>query len=427
MNQDKIILKKEAQALYREKENEVTWNKINKLFEILISNFITKDDVQLHLYDFENLLFRSLLSERSKLNGTCIQFLLKCNDLDPDYDFIEYIPVLIKLGGKSNRIFVQRAEHCLLQLIKNIDSSKLLRIIELHIQSNNKKVREILFKIIEIKVSTEKNMFNMIVDKGLTDPAIEVRNLAKKIKTLQNQVNINKQPPILHKKTGSYQCKISANSVSNIGACNQENKFIYNKLDHKILLTDKKKFNYNKNEIRKCISLTNMKMEECNNSLIEALEAVDRSKHTISVTCDEKIPFNTPIEDGNLTHTVCNNSTASNFELKSNLIVSKKIKRSLENLTNELHLLNNVSLYNCNNKVNCENVNNKECDMLNIFNKPVQSNPELIDHLDGKYIKSNPDYSKKILVTKKSVPKSSRSKTRELNQKTIPKNNLKKI
>ena len=53
----------------------------------------------------------------------------------------------------------------------------------------------------------------MIVDKGLTDPAIEVRNLAKKIKTLQNQVNINKQPPILHKKTGNYQCKISANSV----------------------------------------------------------------------------------------------------------------------------------------------------------------------------------------------------------------------
>ena len=84
-------------------------------------------------------------------------------------------------------------------------------------------------------------------------------------------------------------------------------------------------------------------------------------------------------------------------------------------------------VYNCNNKVNCENVNNKECDMLNIFNKPVQSNPELIDHLDDKYIKSNPDYSKKILVTKKSVPKSSRSKTRELNQKTIPKNNLKKI
>ena len=83
----------------------------------------------------------------------------------------------------------------------------------------------------------------MIVDKGLTDPAIEVRNLAKKIKTLQNQVNINKQPPILHKKTGSYQCKISANSVSNIGACNQENKFIYNKLDHKILNSLKTQLN----------------------------------------------------------------------------------------------------------------------------------------------------------------------------------------
>lgn len=303
----------ECEQLLKQKENEITWNKINKLFIALITEIKTSENVSAHFHKFEKLLQRSLMSERSRLNGTCIDFLTKCVRLNAGYDFSEYISILFKLAGRSNKVFVTRAETCLLVLSKNIGVSTLCKHLEIYYGNPNKRVRETVLKVIEPKYSTNYHVLSQIVLKASSDPAVEVRTIVKRIKKqvvspaveeVKTSSKENK-PVTSHKPKGeakktvekpnydftqtkTYDFSASTSNLSKYIEKHQKS----DDLDLRIKLNMiKKKSNLmkslegateskvkfgTKSAATRAKSVVDEKMDECNNSIVEARAVVEK-------------------------------------------------------------------------------------------------------------------------------------------------------
>ena len=66
---------KEAKELMKQKENEITWIKIYNLLTNLQKELNTLDKIQLYYNNFHELLYISVQSERSRLNGLSLDLL----------------------------------------------------------------------------------------------------------------------------------------------------------------------------------------------------------------------------------------------------------------------------------------------------------------------------------------------------------------
>jgi hypothetical protein len=180
----------ETQQYVGKKEDEVTWSKINALFEKIVQSLCTQDECRRLLTKFESLLIRSLLSERSRLSGTAISLLkrvlliLGCEFPRPE----RYLEPLIKLCGRSNRVFSLRGLGALAEMSKYVPYSKCMPFYREHSNSLSKSVRLSVFKSIEsflahkadIKEDQRKELLRFVV-KGAGDANSEVRELCRRI------------------------------------------------------------------------------------------------------------------------------------------------------------------------------------------------------------------------------------------------------
>lgn len=174
------LILKEAKDLLKEKESDVTWLKIFEFFEKLVRVTNNQETANSTLLAVSDLLIRSLQSDRSRLNGISLVFLKKCVEiLQQEFCFNQFLPILIKLTGKSNKIFVSRAMDTLCTLCKHVELKCLLKNIQDFAENPNKNIRVSIFKLIEIRIDDAPDIFKPFLEKGIRDPAQEVRSVCK--------------------------------------------------------------------------------------------------------------------------------------------------------------------------------------------------------------------------------------------------------
>lgn len=175
------LLIKESKELCKEKENETTWFKIFKVFEKLNEEFRTREDVVENLPEITDLVIRSILSERSRLNGIALEFLKTCIKLAKGgFNFNLFMGPVIKVSGRSNKVFVNRSLEVIELLAFEIDTKCLLRHIADNIGNPNKNIRFSLYKIICLRLRLDYEVLRPYFEKGMKDPALEIRTMCKK-------------------------------------------------------------------------------------------------------------------------------------------------------------------------------------------------------------------------------------------------------
>lgn len=173
---------KEAKELLKEKENETTWFKIFTLFETLSKLIDSPDKTLCVLNNVSELLARSIQSDRSRLNGIALELLGKCADVaQKSYNFTAFLPIVIKLTGKSNKVFVSRAMDALQKICAQTDIKTVHKNVLDYIDNPNKNIRYAVFKMLELRISENPDMFKSFVEKGLKDASVEVRTICKSI------------------------------------------------------------------------------------------------------------------------------------------------------------------------------------------------------------------------------------------------------
>lgn len=171
---------KDAQDLSKERENEVNWLKIHKLFEQL-KPVATSSEQLLKLFPhFQDLLIRSIQSERSRLNGISLEFLKTSAILcGTSYDFDVFLPILLKLTRKANKLLVTRATDTLLSVGKFVSKKIIYKSILENKTSTNKNTRYAVYKLLELRLSDLSDYSSQLIELALKDPALEVRNIFK--------------------------------------------------------------------------------------------------------------------------------------------------------------------------------------------------------------------------------------------------------
>ncbi|KAM0676077.1 hypothetical protein GVAV_000038 [Gurleya vavrai] len=154
----KHILKK-YKSLIQQKEDDTNWEKINSFFaDLTIFSIIP---------EIEPLLVSSILSDRSKLSGTALNFLKQAALSEEEIDFSKFINPLFKLCGRSKKVFSLRGEETLLEVIKFIH--KPIIYFKEQYESLNKNVRLVTYKCIEIHVmSLKKEFFGDVLFDSIT-------------------------------------------------------------------------------------------------------------------------------------------------------------------------------------------------------------------------------------------------------------------
>ncbi|KAF9764128.1 hypothetical protein NGRA_0807 [Nosema granulosis] len=174
---------KEISSLSRQKEDEVTWSKIDTLLNKITADLKTKEDVDNIMNPLKELLLRSMSSDRSKLSGTSLGLLRKIVELSQgELQYLnEILPVLIKICGRSNRIVLKRGQDAIVHLCKYVDLGPYVKIFTEYSNSTNKNVRLGIFRALEASFESKEipRAFERIILKGKEDPFNEVRNIAK--------------------------------------------------------------------------------------------------------------------------------------------------------------------------------------------------------------------------------------------------------
>ncbi|ORD98870.1 hypothetical protein A0H76_1806 [Hepatospora eriocheir] len=213
-NEERIMKSiKEAERLFNLREDEVTWFKINSIFSGLRDYLDSFDLVEKYFINFTSLLQRSIQSDRSMLNGTCTRFFDHCLSFNKQSkQFINYVPIFIKLTGKTNKILASRAQNSLLLLSKLVDVGVLSKMFTDPIKSNSKSIRIAVFNVLEKLINKGNvNTFKEHLEVGSKDPTIEIRTICKNInkKLLQKEISttkeniVNKVNKVIKKSTTS--------------------------------------------------------------------------------------------------------------------------------------------------------------------------------------------------------------------------------
>lgn len=210
--------------LINEKENESNWFKIYTMFEQLNKSLKQKEDVEKCLNVLTDILIRSILSDRSRLNGIALDFLKTCLKMaDDTCNFSIFLPILIKTVGRSNKVFYNRGLEALVVITPVLDTKCILRSINDNINSINKNIRFGVYTIVTHRMNTDEILMKPFVEKGIKDPALEIRTLLKKIEVKEikeapkkTQVVSTTPRKIFKLDKGHEQIKMLENEVNKI-------------------------------------------------------------------------------------------------------------------------------------------------------------------------------------------------------------------
>ncbi|GAA6009998.1 hypothetical protein JCM10207_007512 [Rhodosporidiobolus poonsookiae] len=121
-------------------ESEDTWEKINKAvkrFQAVVRGGATKltDDFTHAMRDPRMVkgLTRSLATERGALSGTALELVASCTRLGAHFAALLhcYLPTVLRLLAKPNKVYITRAASCLSSIIKNTHLADVIKYIVL--------------------------------------------------------------------------------------------------------------------------------------------------------------------------------------------------------------------------------------------------------------------------------------------------------
>lgn len=176
---------KEAGAFLGAREDENSWSKINDVLGRLGDAVKTAEDADVVLVAIEELLARSVQSDRSRLAGTALALLKSCILLlGPGFGRASvFLAPLIRICGKSNKVFYARGEDVFVALCRNANIRPHIRLFNEYCASANKNVRLALFRGIEAAFCEGGSLgdFEAILRRGRGDPFLEVRETCKRV------------------------------------------------------------------------------------------------------------------------------------------------------------------------------------------------------------------------------------------------------
>ncbi|KAF7683157.1 hypothetical protein TCON_1631 [Astathelohania contejeani] len=188
---DKLII--DGQSLQQLKEDELTWSKINTLFENLTHHLSSDEDNIKTINSLHKLIVRSMLSDRSRLSGTALSLLKKIiQNLDKKFTFSDlFIDPLVRLCGKSNRVFSMRSEAVLLEMAKFIPCQKYIALLKKEGSAVSRNIRLCVYKGAEIffmqnqdiiqKKPEQLKTFRDLIAKGTSDAHLDARTVCKRL------------------------------------------------------------------------------------------------------------------------------------------------------------------------------------------------------------------------------------------------------
>nr|CAG8447584.1 15092_t:CDS:2 [Entrophospora candida] len=181
--------------LFQEKESETNWRNFEGALIRLIE--ITREGVSHYETEYisgikslKQPIQNSILTERTKLSGTATELVEEISkSLGPNFDSLAelFVPDILKLCNRTNKLFGTRAYKCLETIIKVSKLSSLIPKFREAMQSQSKllktNVAKLTLTILEEDVTGLENHIvdlEWIIHLGVIDSTLEVRTASKK-------------------------------------------------------------------------------------------------------------------------------------------------------------------------------------------------------------------------------------------------------
>lgn len=176
---------REAAALQQQREDENTWSRINGVLGRLEAGVQETQDAQRVLKGAEELIVRSMQSDRSRLAGTALRLLKSCVCvLGAEFEMAGvYLQPLAKVCGKSSKVFYSRGEEVVVELCRRVNIRAHARAIGEWCVSGNKNVRLAFFRGVEAWAEGAGGVsgFEGVIMQGRGDAFADVREVCKRM------------------------------------------------------------------------------------------------------------------------------------------------------------------------------------------------------------------------------------------------------
>ncbi|CAG8586241.1 8660_t:CDS:2, partial [Acaulospora morrowiae] len=187
---------KKIQEIFQQKETEHTWQLFDDALKRLIalSRGGATNYEKIFINSIKSLrqpILDSLLTERTRLSGTATELLEElAKVLGQKFEMFSdvYVPAILKLCTRANKIFVSRAQKCMVTIIRDCQLPNLIPKFKDSMQGQSKTLRTCVaeFVLISIEVNEVGNLNNYISDlewlirEGAIDSTPAVRSTTKK-------------------------------------------------------------------------------------------------------------------------------------------------------------------------------------------------------------------------------------------------------
>ncbi|CAG8441050.1 6958_t:CDS:2 [Diversispora eburnea] len=188
---------KKIQEILQQKETEHTWQLFDDaLKRLLILSRIGAINYEKSLLNWIKSLRQpildAILTERTRLSGTATELIEEFGKiLGPKFEIISdmFVPAILKLCTRTNKIFINRARKCMSTIIRDCQIPSLITKFKESMQGQSKTLRTSAaeFTLTSIEVSDVGNLNNYISDlewiirEGAVDSTPAVRSVTKKI------------------------------------------------------------------------------------------------------------------------------------------------------------------------------------------------------------------------------------------------------
>ncbi|CAG8567425.1 7189_t:CDS:2 [Acaulospora colombiana] len=187
---------KKIQETFQQKETEHTWqlfdDAIKRLIALCRGGAVNYEKSFLNgVKSLRQPIVDSMLTERTRLSGTATEFVEElARILGSKFESLSemYVPAILKLCTRANKIFVSRAQKCMISIIRCCQLPSLLPKLKESMQGQSKTLRTCVaeFVLTIIEVNDVGNLNNYISDlewlirEGAIDSTPAVRSTMKK-------------------------------------------------------------------------------------------------------------------------------------------------------------------------------------------------------------------------------------------------------
>ncbi|CAG8609025.1 161_t:CDS:2, partial [Dentiscutata heterogama] len=188
---------KKIQETFQVKETEHTWQLFDDALKRLVSlsrgGAINYEKIFISgIKSLRQPILDSILTERTRLSGTATELVEEIGKvLGPKFDTLveSFVPAILKLCTRANKIFIGRAQKCMMTIIRECHVPNLIPKFKEALQGQSKILRTCAseFVLASIEVNDVGNLNNYIADleriirEGAIDSAPAVRATSKKI------------------------------------------------------------------------------------------------------------------------------------------------------------------------------------------------------------------------------------------------------